>query len=360
MDSIEPLNTVIVGAGQAGLATGFHLKKRGQDFLILDSHPRVGDVWRNRWDSLRLFTPAQHDSLPGLPFPAARGSFPSKDAMAGYLEAYASNWELPVRHGVQVDGIEREDGLFRVQSSEGPILAKNVVVATGPNARPRIPSFAADLDPSIQQMHGAKYKNADSVPPGDVLVVGSGTSGVEIALELAPTHRTYVAGTPPFHVPDPVTRYAGGLWWLLIHKLLTRSTPIGRKVAIGFTRHGAPLIRASTQELDAAGVTRLPRLGGTREGQPVLDDGATLQVSTVIWATGYQPDFGWIRGLPADEDGWPLTSRGAVEQLPGLFFVGMPFQYGLTSGLVGGVGRDAGHVAGLIAGRESLAPLSRQ
>ncbi|MCX2748278.1 NAD(P)/FAD-dependent oxidoreductase [Arthrobacter sp. MI7-26] len=349
--NVEQVDTAVIGAGQAGLATGFHLKKEGQGFLILDSHARTGDVWRNRWDSLRLFTPAQHDSLPGLPFPANRGTFPSKDAMAEYLEAYASNWNFPVRHGVQVTGIERDDGRYRVQSSSGPILAKNVVVATGPNARPRIPAFAEALDPGIHQLHGAEYANPDSVPPGDVLVVGSGTSGVEIALELVSSHRTYIAGTPPFHVPGPVTRYAGGLWWLFIHNVMNRSTPIGRKVAVGFTKHGAPLIRASTKELDVAGVTRLPRLTGTHGGQPLLDDGQTLPVSTVIWATGYQPDFAWIQGLPADEDGWPLTCRGAVEQLPGLFFVGMPFQYGLTSGLVGGVGRDAEHVAGLIAGQ---------
>ncbi|MHC6222741.1 flavin-containing monooxygenase [Arthrobacter sp. MMS24-S77] len=349
MDSIEPVNTVVVGAGQAGLATGFHLKKQGQDFLILDSRARTGDVWRNRWDSLRLFTPAQHDSLPGMPFPADRGTFPGKDAMAEYLDAYASNWNLPVRHGVRVTGIEREDGRYRVQSSSGAILAKNVVVATGPNAHPRTPAFAEALDPGIHQLHGAEYANPDSVPSGDVLVVGSGTSGVEIALELAPTHRTYVAGSPPFHIPGPVTRYAGGLWWLFIHNVLNRSTPIGRKVAVGFTKHGAPLIRTSTKELDAAGVTRLPRLAGTRDGQPLTEDGRTLPVSTAIWATGYQPEFSWIQGLPEDEDGWPLTCRGAVEQLPGLFFVGMPFQYGLTSGLVGGVGRDAEHVAGLIA-----------
>lgn len=349
--NVEQVDTAVIGAGQAGLATGFHLKKQGQDFLILDSHARTGDVWRNRWDSLRLFTPAQHDSLPGLPFPANRGTFPSKDAMAEYLEAYAGNWNLPVRHGVQVTGIERDDGRYRIQSSSGPILAKNVVVASGANARPRIPAFAEGLDSGIHQLHGAEYANPGSVPPGDVLVVGSGTSGVEIALELASSHRTYIAGTPPFHVPGPVTRYAGGLWWLLIHNVMNRSTPIGRKVAVGFTKHGAPLIRASTKELDAAGVTRLLRLTGTHGGQPLLDDGQTLPVSTVIWATGYQPDFAWIQGLPADEDGWPLTCRGAVEQLPGLFFVGMPFQYGLTSGLVGGVGRDAEHVAGLIAGQ---------
>ncbi|MEW1822827.1 NAD(P)/FAD-dependent oxidoreductase [Arthrobacter sp. NPDC080031] len=351
MDSIEPVDTMVIGAGQAGLATGFHLKKRGQAFLILDSQARIGDVWRNRWDSLRLFTPAQHDALPGQPFPAARGSFPAKDDMANYLEDYAKNWELPVRHGVQVTGVEREDGKFKVESSTGSFLAKNVVVATGANARPRIPAEAGALDPAIRQLHGAEYSNPDAIPPGDVLVVGSGTSGVEIAVELASSHRTYIAGTPPFHVPGPVLRYAGGLWWFMIHHALTRSTPMGRKVATDFTQHGAPLIRTSVKELKVAGVTRLPRLAGTRDGRPLLQDGRTLPVATVIWASGYQPDFGWIRGLPEDGHGWPATSRGAVGQLPGLFFVGMPFQYGLTSGLVGGVGRDAEHVAGLIASR---------
>lgn len=351
MDSIESVDTIVIGAGQAGLAIGFHLKKLGQDFLILDSQARIGDVWRNRWDSLRLFTPAQHDALPGQPFPAARGSFPAKDAMADYLEDYAKNWELPVSHGVQVTGVEREDGKFKVQSSTGPFLAKNVVVATGANTRPRIPAEAEALDPAIRQLHGAEYSNPEAIPPGEVLVVGSGTSGVEIAVELASSHRTYIAGTPPFHVPGPVLRYAGGLWWFMIHHALTRSTPMGRKVATDFTQHGAPLIRTSVKELELAGVTRLPRFAGARDGQPLLQDGRTLPVATVIWASGYQPDFGWIRGLPEDEHGWPATSRGAVEQLPGLFFVGMPFQYGLTSGLVGGVGRDAEYVAGLITSR---------
>ncbi|WP_449372611.1 flavin-containing monooxygenase [Arthrobacter psychrolactophilus] len=201
MNSIEHVKTVIVGAGQAGLATGFHLKNIGQDFLMLDSGIRVGDVWRNRWDSLQLFTPAQHNSLPGTPFPAARGSFPSKDDMAKYLQDYADNWNLPIRHDSRVTGIEQESGKFRVQSSSGSFLANNVVIATGPNSQPRIPSFAVGLDPDIHQLHGAEYNNSRSLPPGDVVVVGSGTSGVDIALELAPTHGTSIAGTPPFHIP---------------------------------------------------------------------------------------------------------------------------------------------------------------
>lgn len=344
-------DTVVIGAGQAGLATGFHLQRRGLEFIILDEQQRVGEVWRTRWESLRLFTPAQHDGLPGLPFPAARGSLPGKDAMAGYLQDYARHFALPLRHGIRVTDVESEDGRFRLETTSGTLTARNLVVASGAHSQPRIPPAAQELAPDIHQLHTARYQDPGPIPPGDVLVVGSGTSGVEIALELAREHQTFVAGTAPFHVPDPVLRYAGGVYWQFVHHVLTRATPLGRKVAAGFTSRGAPLLRASVRDLEQAGVARVPRLAGTRHGQPLLTDGRILPVRTVVWATGYGPGLDWIRDLPVEEGGWPVTVRGAVEQLPGLYFVGMPFQFALTSALVGGVGRDADYVAACIAER---------
>jgi putative flavoprotein involved in K+ transport len=342
-------STVVIGGGQAGLAVGHHLRRLGEEFLILEAGERVGDVWRRRWDSLSLFTPAQHDGLPGLSFPSAAGTFPTKDEMADYLARYAGEFALPVRCGVRVQRLERTPAGFELTTSAGPFAAERVVLATGPHATPRIPEFARDLAPSIRQLHSSEYRSPAALPPGDVLVVGSGTSGVELAIEVAGHRTTSIAGRPTPHIPDGLLRHAGNLYWWFIHNLLTVRTPLGRKARPKVRRGGAPLIRVSVKDLEVAGVERVPRVTGVSGGWPRLADGRVLRVSTVIWATGYRPDFSWI-GFPiADESGWPAGARGVSSLAPGLFFVGMPFQFGLTSALVGGVGRDAAFVAERIA-----------
>jgi putative flavoprotein involved in K+ transport len=340
---------VVIGGGQAGLAVGRELGRLGEEFLILEAGDRVGDAWRRRWDTLSLFTPAQHDGLPGLSFPASRGTFPTKDEMAEYLVRYAAKFELPVRCGVKVERLDRSAEGFELTTSVGAFSADRVVLATGPHANPRVPEFARDLAQSIHQLHSSGYRSTAALPPGDVLVVGSGTSGVELAIEIAGHRRTSIAGRPTPHIPDGLLRYAGDLYWWLIHNLLTVRTPMGRRARPGIRRGGAPLIRVSVKDLEDAGVERVPRVTGVSEGRPRLADGRVLQVSTVIWATGYRPDFGWITFPIADESGWPEGSRGVSSLAPGLFFVGMPFQFGLTSALVGGVGRDAAFVAERIA-----------
>jgi putative flavoprotein involved in K+ transport len=182
-----------------------------------------------------------------------------------------------------------------------------------------------------------------------VLVVGSGTSGVAVALELSQTHEVTIAGRPTARIPDRLLRYAGAPYWAFINSVLTIRTPIGRKVAAQFHDRGAPLLGAGVEDLDRAGVARHPRLVKVVDGKPILEDGATPAVTSVIWATGYRPEFAWIDDLAATEKGWPATRRGVVPERPGLFFVGMPFQFGLTSGLLGGVGRDAAYVASAVA-----------
>lgn len=348
------LDAVVIGAGQAGLAAGYHLARTRLRFEILEADARVGEVWRRRWDSLRLFTPARHDGLPGLPFPAPRNTFPGKEEFAAYLENYAARFTLPVRTGVRVTGVSRAGAGFAVETAAGTVRARNVIVAAGANALPRLPDAAAGLDPAIRQLHSSQYRRPADIPDGGVLVVGAGTSGSEIALELAASHRVLLSGRPTPHIPDPLLRYAGEAYWRFIHHVLTLRTPIGRKVAAGFHQRGAPLIRNSPQDLDRAGVVRVPRLTGTAGGQPVFDGGAAAGtadgqptfdgVRTVIWATGYRPDLDWIDGLELPPSGWPETARGVVPAVPGLYFVGMPFQYALTSGLIGGVDRDAAYV----------------
>jgi putative flavoprotein involved in K+ transport len=358
-------DVVVIGAGQSGLAAGHYLNKAGADFCILEGADRVGDVWRNRWDSLRLFTPARYSALPGLKVPAAGGSYPGKDAFADYLEAYAGHFQLPVRTGIRVLSVRRADGIFELQTSDGELLARNVVATPGGNSTPHLPAAAQDLDPGIMQLHSSEYHCPAGIPEGDVVVAGAGTSGVEIALELArkrPAGTVFIAGRPTAHIPDAVFRFAGPLYWRLVNSLLTLDTKPGRKVAAGFHSHGAPLIRVSVNDVERAGAVRLPRFSGAVDGKPVFDVGSSDggapgggapargavpgDVRTIIWATGYRPAFDWIEGLPMDAHGWPATARGVVFAIPGLYFVGMPFQYGLTSGLVGGVGRDAEYVVG--------------
>lgn len=343
------INTVVIGAGQAGLATGYHLAQRGEEFLILDANARVGNGWRRRWDSLRLFTPARYSGLPGLAHPDP-GAYLGKDEVADYLERYAERFALPVRHGVRVTALAKTADGFRLSTSAGELTARSVVVASGATRVPAVPGFASGLDADIRQLHSDEYRNPGSVAPGPVLVVGAGTSGAEIALELAATHPVFLAGRPTPHIPDAVFRLAGGLYWAFVNGVLTRATPIGRRVARGFHSRGAPLIRISMKQVEAAGVQRLPRITGVTDGLPIADGGDVLRPATVIWATGYRPGLDWIAGLPLDEHGLPVTQRGAVESMPGLFFVGMPFQYALTSALLGGVGRDAGFVVKRIAG----------
>lgn len=364
----QTLDVVVVGAGQSGLAAGYFLKRAGLDFTILETNARVGSGWRRRWASLRLYTPARYSSLPGLKFPAPGGSFPGKDEFADYLESYAEHFQLPVQTGVQVLAVRRTGGVFEVQTSSGTILARAVVASPGATSTPYVPEVALDLAGKIQQLHSLDYRGPAGLPAGDVLVVGAGCSGAEIALELAQEHssgKVYLAGRPTPHIPDAVFRWAGPVFWRLINSVLTLDTKPGRKVAADFHSRGAPLIRISITDVERAGVIRLPRVTGAVDGQPVFDvgtsDGGTARpgavpgnLGTVIWATGYRPDYGWIEGLPVDGLGWPVNTRGVVEDIPGLYFVGMPFQYALASGTVGGVGRDAEYVVEKLLARNSL------
>jgi putative flavoprotein involved in K+ transport len=357
----EQFETVIIGGGQAGLSVGYHLARRGRRFVILDANQRIGDTWRTRWDSLRLFTPARYNGLPGWPFPASAWSFPTKDEVADYLEAYAARFDLPVRTGVRVDRLAREADRYVVAAGGHRIVADHVVVAAGAYQRPRIPALAAELDPGIVQLHSSQYRDPAQLQEGGVLVVGAANSGAEIALEVSREHRTWLSGRHPgqepfrsgsrwFRLLVPV------IWFMAIH-VLTVKTPIGRAVRqrfqVGGAHHsrGLPLARVRPEDVTAAGIERVPRTVGARGGRPVLEDGWDLEVANVIWCTGFVPDFAWIDLPVFAQDGGPVHDRGVVGSEPGLYFVGLVFLYALASSLVGGVGRDAEHIAEHIAAR---------
>ncbi len=359
----ERFDTVVVGAGQAGLAVGYYLARQGRDFVVLDAGARVGDSWRERWDSLRLFTQARYDGLPGMPFPAPPDACPTKDEMADYLEAYASRFGIPVRPGVAVERLTREGEGYLLRARGRRVEAGHVVVATGGSRRPRVPPFASGLDPAIQQLHSNRYRNPGQLREGPVLVVGAGNSGAEIALELAARHPTWLSGRDTGHLPLSSTGcISGAVFWWLVHRVLTVDTPVGRWMRRRALTRGAPLIRLRAADLDAAGVRRVGRTIGVRDGRPVIEDGRVLNVANVVWCTGFAPDFRWIDLPVFGEDGFPVHDRGAVRGAPGLYFVGLPFQYALSSATIGGIGRDAEYVAAAIArsGRGARAPARDQ
>ncbi len=358
------VNTVVIGGGQTGLSVGYHLSRLGVPFLILDASRRVGDAWRHRWDSLRLFTPARHAGLDGLPFPAEPFSFPTKDAMADYLESYARHFALPVRSGVRVDRLSRLGDRFIVVAGKQRIEAENVVVAMGHYQRPRRPAFAGELAPGIVQLHSFEYRNLAQLQPGDVLIVGMGNSGAEIAVETVSRHRTWVAGRETGHVPFRVDGLAARLFLsrlvlrVIFHRVLSIATPVGRRLRPKMLHRAAPLIRTKPRDLAAAGVIRAPRVVGVRNGLPLLEDGRALDVANVIWCTGFDPAFSWIDLPVFGSDGQPQHEAGVVTAEPGLFFVGLPFLYAFSSEMIHGVGRDAARIAAAIADRARTASVS--
>jgi putative flavoprotein involved in K+ transport len=352
----ERLETVIIGAGQAGLATGYHLAKRDLPFVILDANERIGDSWRKRWDSLRLFTPARYSGLPGWPFPAPSASYPTKDDVADYLEAYAARFDLPVLAGVEVDGLFREENCYVLVSGDRRFEANNVVVASGAYQTPRVPTFASELDPGIVQLHSVEYRNPAQLREGGVLVVGAGNSGAEISFEVSRTHPTWLSGRDTGHIPirtgSMLDRLLTPPFWFVASRVLTMRTPIGRKVRLTLLTMAAPLERVRPRELAAAGIERVPRTVGVRDGSPALEDGCVMDVSNVIWCTGFREEFPWIDLPIFDENERPLHERGVVVGEPGLYFVGLFFLHAFTSSLIGGVGRDAQYIAKHIALRE--------
>jgi putative flavoprotein involved in K+ transport len=352
----ERIETVVIGGGQAGLAAGYYLSQQKRDFVILDAHNRSGDSWRKRWDSLRLFTPASLNGLPGMPFPARSGHFPTKDEIADYLEIYAARFELPIQLGLRVDELARDGDRFLITSGARRWKADHVVVATGAYVTPSVPAFAGELDPAISQLHSIAYRNPSQLRDGAVLIVGAGNSGAEIALDLASTHRIWLAGRDTGHLPGTfgsVGYQVGGVIFLALAKWLTIDTLPGRWLVTRAREFygGQPIVRVRPKDLSEASVQRVPRVVGVRGGQPLLEDGRVLAVPNVVWATGFRSDFRWIR-LPAfDPQGNPIHHRGVVQTEPGLYFIGLPFQSSLISSQVAGVGVDAKYITKQIVSR---------
>lgn len=350
MQKTERYETVIVGGGQAGLSVAYHLRRMGRSCIVLDASERIGDSWRNRWDSLRLYSPAFRDGLPGMPFPAAGSTYPTKDEMGDYLEAYAARFELPVRSGAAAT-LTKEDGRYVAATANELVEADNVVVATGVFHTPYIPEFARELDPRITQLHSDEYRNLSQLQDGPVLVVGASHSGSDIAYEASASHHVILSGTDTGQIPVPIESRRGRMGFRLLvfvgTHVLNVDTPMGRKMRPHVRHGGGPLLRYRRKDLLGAGVERvLARTAEVQGGRPVLDDGRVLDVANVVWCTGFRPDFSWIR-VPFEigDDRYPVQYRGVVASSPGLYFVGLPFLHSFASMLVAGAARDAERVA---------------
>lgn len=342
---------VVVGAGQAGLATGYYLQQFGLEFTILADDERVGDTWRGRWDSLELFTPAFFNGLPGLEFPADDPEYlPHKDEMADYLETYAETFDLPVELETRVAGLRREDGRYRLETDEGDRTADQVVVATGAYPTPSVPSFADELPDDVFASHSSGYRNPDQLQPGDVLVVGAGNSGTQIATDIATAgdRQVWLAGRDTGRMRRRLLGRDIYRWLVPLESLLrvTRTSFVGRRLYERTASRGDPVFAVEFEKMRAAGVERVEdRITGVQDGRPVSAAGEPFDVANVVWCTGFERDFSWIDLDVFDGTGEPRHTRGVVEDASGLYFVGLPWLHRPTSSLIGGARRDAAHIA---------------
>ena len=332
-------NTVIIGGGQAGLAMGYHLARRGIAFVILDAAPRVGHTWRSRWDSLTLFTPAAYSALPGMPFPGDPHRYPGKDEVADYLGAYAARFRLPVHAGERVQALRTGPDGWEAETANGRYKGAQVVVASGPFHQPVIPGLSRDLPASVVQLHSASYRNPGQLPAGDVLVVGAGNSGVQIAEELSRTHCVHLAAGE--RMPRLPQRILGRslFWWLGRAGLMNVSVNslLGRRMSRTDT-----LIGKSPRML--RGVRVLGRAVEVQGNAVLTADGGRVCPASVVWATGFRSDFGWIEAPVLGARGVPVHRRG-VTSTPGLYFLGLSWLHTRGSALLGWVGRDAEYIA---------------
>lgn len=343
----EP-GVVVIGAGQSGLATGYHLRQQGVPFTILADDDRVGDSWRQRWDSLELFTPAFYNGLPGMDFPDDDPEhLPHRDEMADYLERYADHFALPVELGTRVTRLDRPDDRFRLETADGERRADQVLVCTGAHSRPRRPPFADELDEAVFACHSSEYRNPDQLADGDVLVVGAGNSGTQIATELAADgRRVWLAGPDTGRLPRRLLGRDIYRWIGPTLLRIPRSSFVGRRLHDRMATSGDPVFADAHERLQDSGAERVEqRITAVEDGHPVAADGRAFDVANVVWATGFRPRYPWIDLDVFEPGGQPRHEGGVAVDVPGVYFVGLRWQRRPDSSLIGGVGDDAAYVA---------------
>jgi len=356
----DDVEVAVVGAGQAGLAMGYFLRRQGRRFVILERADDIAAAWRERWDSLTLFTPRRYSALPGLPFPGDPDGYPTRDEVVAYLERYAETFELPIELNGEVKRLDRDDsGRFHLETDGRALTADQVVIATGPFQTPYVPSLADDVGDDVFQTHAVGYRRPADVPAGSVLVAGGGNTGFQIAKELSATHRVVLAiGSRQTPLPQrPLGRDL--FWWLTKARILDKTvdTRLGRKLSTRET-----LIGSSPRDLKRRYGVELRRRVIAADGRSVrFEDGAELEVDAVIWATGYRSDYSWIRLAIFEETGLRPRHRRGITEVSGLYFLGLTWQHTRGSALIGWVKDDAEFISEQIAaGQESKALASEQ
>lgn len=344
-DRRHSVDVAIIGGGQAGLAASRVLQRSGLEHVVLDAHPRVGESWRRRWQSLTLFTPAEYSSLPDLRFPAASGTYPSRTDVAAYLESYADAFDLPVELDQPVRHLRQTGDGFAVETAASSWVARRVVVATGAFGRPWRP-WSAGLD-GVHQLHASEYRTPNDVPSDDVLVVGAGNTGVQLALELARSGRTVqLSGEPGgrFMTQRPLGKDL--FWWLDMTGAIRApdTTLVGRRL-----RANDPIIGSTKRMLQTAGVRWAPRVAALSGAEVTFADGTKRAPGTVLWATGYRHDDRWVEIPEALDEFGVLRTRGLRTPVAGLFVIGRPWQRNRGSALIGFVGDDAQVLAEMLS-----------
>jgi putative flavoprotein involved in K+ transport len=347
---------VVVGAGQAGLALGYHLSRQGRDFTILEAADGPAAAWRERWDSLRLFTPVRFNALPGLAFPGHPWHYPGRDEVVAYLTDYVHHFNLPVEYGSRAHRLSRSDGAYLVELDDRAYEAEQVVIATGPFQVPFVPSIAQHFGPELVQLHSSAYRRPESVPPGPVLLVGGGNTGFQIAAELSASHEVHLS-VGSRQTPLPQRILGRDLFWYLDKTGLIRKTTesrIGRRLSGKDT-----LIGSGPRKLRRRhGVELHPRTVTATGSTATFSDGTELDVGSVIWATGFRVDHSWIDVPVFDQNGRALHERG-VTDAPGLYFLGLSWQHTRGSALLGWVKDDAEHLASKIGAVRPATPVGK-
>ncbi|MGG1397615.1 NAD(P)/FAD-dependent oxidoreductase [Bacillus salipaludis] len=333
-------DVVIIGAGQAGLSMGYFLKQSGISFLILDNQSRAGDVWRNRYDSLVLFTPRLYSSLPGLPLGGDPSGFPTKDEIADYLEQYAQTFDLPIRFNIDIQKIRKENNIFAISTNKLTIKTKRIVIATGPFHTPRIPPFAKVFSNELTQLHSSEYKDQSQLQEGPVLVVGGGNSGAQIAVELSENNETYLSVSQKIRFMP--LKFAGKsiFWWFDKLGILRadRHSFIGKKIQ----SQGDPVFGYELKEkIKNRSVIVKSRTKSIHKNEIQFEDHTSIMVNNIIWATGFTPNYRWIEIPNLLNPNGEVNHKRGVTEIDGLFFLGLPWQHRRGSALLLGVGEDA-------------------
>ncbi|KKZ99091.1 hypothetical protein B4147_3675 [Bacillus wiedmannii] len=334
---------IIVGAGQAGLIMGNYLKQEGYNFLLLEAGNRIGDSWRNRYNSLQLFTPKEYSSLPGMILKGEKNEFPHKDEIAMYLEEYAQYFQLPVQLQTEVLKIRKEKEIFELHTPTEVLKSKKVIIASGGFQQPYIPSFSQHLSSHIFQIHSSQYKSPSQIPKGNVLVVGGGNSGMQIAVELAKTHEVTMSISHPLtFLPLRLFRKSIFYW---LEKLGLLYAEVNTKRGKWFQKRKDPIFGFEGKELIRNGAIKLEeKVVSASENNIMFQNGGTYSAESIIWSTGFIQNYKWIELEKAvNENGFPNHVRG-ISPVKGVYYIGLPWQSQRGSALICGIGKDAAYI----------------